>query len=261
MFGASIQIEASVAPPQFDTWHSEGASARERVWLRARARLNLLVLCTCVFVPTEAGRWDPRKGGPLAEEGGARTRARLAAGARLNLLVLCTCGFVPTEAGRWGPRKGGPACRGRWTVRAAASLGARWEAPRSSAPSSYLRCLLFPFCPVSLCGGSCGFLGPRCHWIGFVGCSVGLVGGRRGCRCHHLLRDSHRPPSRPRAARPLAPPHSSPPEQFPSAVARGGHTVLRRFPPLAVMPGQQAVVSEHREERGAPRARPPPRPR
>jgi hypothetical protein len=80
--------------------------------------------------------------GPLAEEGGVCARVCLAAGARLSSLVLCTCAFVPTEASRWDPRKGGPACRGRWevraAVRAAASLGARWEAPRSPAPSSPL---------------------------------------------------------------------------------------------------------------------------
>jgi hypothetical protein len=46
----------------------------------------------------------------------------------------------------------------------------------------------------------------RCHWIGFMESLVGLTGGRRGRRCHHFLHDLHRPSSRPRAARPLAPP-------------------------------------------------------
>jgi hypothetical protein len=163
----------------------------------------------------------------VAFGGGVRARASSECGrAPLLCLLLCTGRFIPTEAGRWDPRKGRPASKGRWVVRAAASPEARWEAPRSSTPSSYLRHPLFPipllsspipFCPISLCGGSCGFLGPRCHWIGFMESLVGLIGGRRGRRCHHFLCDSHRPPSRPRAARPLAPPHSSPPEQLSSA--------------------------------------------
>jgi hypothetical protein len=125
-----------VAPPQFDTYHSEGASARERLWLRAHA---------------------------------------------FAVRVLVHAASPPTEAGRWDLRKGGPACRGRWAVRAAASLGARWEAPRSSAPSSYLRSATssLPLLP-----------GLSVRWVLRVpraqvsldrvrGDFVGLIGGRR----------------------------------------------------------------------------------
>jgi hypothetical protein len=89
----------------------------------------------------------------------------------------------------------------RGSVGGASVLNAIIISVTSSLPNTVI-----PFCPVSLCGGSCGFLGPRCHWIGFMESLVGLTGGRRGRRCHHFLHDLHRPSSRPRAARPLAPP-------------------------------------------------------
>jgi hypothetical protein len=140
-----------VAHPEDDTWRSEG-SPRANATGRGRACLDFSVLCTCACIPTEAGRWDPRKGWPACRGGGVRARVCLAAGACLTSLEPCTCAFVPTEAGGWDPRKWGPACRRRWAVRTATSLGARCEAPRSPA-SSFAPRLQSPAVP-SACGAA-----------------------------------------------------------------------------------------------------------
>jgi hypothetical protein len=73
----------------------KGASARECVWLRARASPRLCRVHVRSY-PQRLVAGTSGKGGPLAEEGGVRARVCLAAGARLTSLVPCTCAFVPT---------------------------------------------------------------------------------------------------------------------------------------------------------------------
>lgn len=162
--------------------------------------------------------------------------------------LAASCAVVPVSHGPACQRVGGGSCGAREAA-AERSSGAAGSPPPSLRPRPSLHpnpvaprsMPSVTSCPLSLNGGSCKCPGSGCHRIclRLQGHAPPAAEGGSGVVDAMIpLHDPHRLPSRPRAARPLAPPHCSPPEQFPSTEMRGGSTVLRRSPPLSAMPRQ-----------------------
>jgi hypothetical protein len=108
MFGASIQIEASVSPLEFDTWHLEGASVRAR--LAAGARAPQFACAVYMRLRTHRG-WPlgPAERGARLQRKGASARECVWLRARASICLCCVhVASYPRRLAAGTRGKGGP---------------------------------------------------------------------------------------------------------------------------------------------------------